>query len=124
VVARAWLHHEHVAERVRLLVGNEPCAYREALAGALQLLRPELDVRLVAPEELDGAVRELRPHLVVCSRLSRAIRSGPVVWVLLYPDGQGQAVLSLAGRRTTTRSVEFAWLLDAVDQTERLLQMS
>ena len=113
-----------VAQPVRVLVANEPCAYREVLAAAVLLLRPHLDVRIVAPGDVDGAVHRLAPHLVVCSRLSPAVLTSPLGWVLLYPGGQGRGVLSMAGRRTTTRSVEFAWVLDALDQTERLLQMN
>ena len=113
-----------MTQPVRVLLANEPCSYREVVAGALRLVRPGLDVFAVDPDDVDDAIRRSAPHLVVCSRLSPAVQTGPLAWVLLYPEGQRRAVLSLAGRRTTTGTVEFAWLLDAVDQTERLLQMN
>jgi hypothetical protein len=107
---------------MRILVANEPRAYREVLAAAVQELRPQVEVSTFEPEDLDDAVVCLDPHLVVCSRLSETVQSHALTWVMLYPEGEAHAEISLAGRRTTVASMEFNALLDVIDQTARLAQ--
>ena len=109
---------------LRVLVANEPCAYREVVAGAFQLLRPRMDVLAVDPADLDQAVCQLQPGLVVCSRLTRAVQAGPLAWVLLYPEGRGCSTVSLAGRQTRAENLAFTQLLDLLDQAERLADLS
>jgi hypothetical protein len=77
----------------RVLVAHEPANYREALAAVLPELRPGLRVRLVEPDDLDAAAARLRPAVVVCSRLSAAVRAHAAAWVLLYPDGEDRAAV-------------------------------
>lgn len=62
-------------ERMHVLVANEPCAYREAITGALQELRPHIEFNAVEPDGLDGEVARLRPHLVVCSQITAAVHN-------------------------------------------------
>ena len=38
---------------LRILVGNEPRSYREAISGAIECMRPDAEVLTVEPEELD-----------------------------------------------------------------------
>ena len=107
-------------DTVRILIANEPRAYREAITAALRALRPHAEVILVEPDRLDGAVLRLAPDLVVCSRLTEAVRACPLAWVLLYPNGKSQAVISFAGQLTTVAGIDFEGLLALVDRTERL----
>src|SRR5439155_15198688 len=62
---------------MRILVANEPRSYREAIAGAVQVLRPHLAVITVEPEDLDEEVMCHNPGLVLCSRRSRVVESWP-----------------------------------------------
>jgi hypothetical protein len=106
---------------MRILVANEPRSYREAIAGAVQVLRPHLAVITVEPEDLDEEVVRHDPGLVLCSRLSRVVESWPCAWVVLYPDGETRAMVSIAGRRrTVTADLPFASLLSLIDETEHL----
>ncbi len=57
--------------RARVLIANEPPAYREVLALALQEMRVPADVTCVEPEDLDSEIVRLAPHLVICSRLTK-----------------------------------------------------
>ena len=108
---------------MRVLVANEPRAYREAIAGAVQVLRPHLAVITVAPEDLDEAVVRHDPGVVLCSRLSRVVETWPRAWVVLYPEGKTRATVSIAGhRRTVTADLPFAGLLSIIDAAERLAQ--
>ena len=113
-----------VTTDMRVLLANEPRAYREVIAAALQARRRHVDVVAVEPAGLDGAVARLAPHLVVCSRPPEAVPVGPLAWVVLYPGGAPQAVVSIAGHRTTVEGIDFDGLLAIVDRTERLAQMS
>ena len=82
--------------RVRVLVANEPRAYRETLVAAVQRLRPHLEVIMVEPAALDAAVRELAPSVVVCSQFTPQVEVAVLAWVVLYPEGHHAAVLGIA----------------------------
>ncbi|MDP9375750.1 MAG: hypothetical protein M3Q65_25530 [Chloroflexota bacterium] len=103
-------------DKVRILVANEPSAYRDVIAAAFRALRPAAEVRPVAPEVLDGEVVCRAPHLVICSALSEIVQTRAHAWVLLYPGGTAQVVTSLAGRRATTADITLEDLLALVDR--------
>ena len=105
---------------MRILVGNEPRFYREVIAATLQELRPHLEVVIVEPEDLDGAVVQCRPQIVLCSRLSEVVETRCLAWVLLYPHGEACVVISVAGRRHTVPDPGLDGLLRVVDQTALL----
>ena len=105
---------------MRILVGNEPHFYREVIAATLQELRPHVEVIIVEPEDLDGAVVQHGPQLVLCSRLSEVVETRCLAWVLLYPHGEARVVISIAGRRHSIPDPGVDGLLDVVDQTELL----
>lgn len=108
-------------EKVRVLVANELRSYREAIGEVFKKLRPHVEVHCVEPEELDGEIVRVRPHLVLCSRLTDAVRT-LFAWVLLYPDGKNRAEVSTAGERMTLFDVELDHLLSILDKTELLLR--
>jgi hypothetical protein len=105
---------------MRIMVANEPRAYREVIAEAFRQLRSDVEVITAEPIELDGAIADLAPDLVVCSQLSEVIETRPLAWILLYPDGQATAIISIQGHRSTSAAIEFTGLLAAVDQAETL----
>jgi len=106
-------------EKMHILVANEPCAYREAITGALRELRPHIEINAAEPEILDGEVARLRPHLVVCSRITGAVQA-LWAWIMLYPDGEDRAEIFTAGERATVDNVEFSDLLSFIDRVELL----
>jgi hypothetical protein len=106
-------------EKMRVLVANDPCIYREVIADVFQELRPHIEVNAVEPEGLESEVARFRPHLVICSRLTVSVQS-LLAWIMLYPDGENQAVVSTAGELTTLVDVEFSHLLSILDKTELL----
>lgn len=105
---------------MRVLVANELCTYRETIADTFQELRPHFEVHCVDPDELDREIARLRPHMVLCSRLTDTVRS-LLAWILLYPDGENRAEISAAGERMTLFDVEFDHLLSILDKIELLL---
>src|SRR3954452_1899963 len=80
-------------EHIRIMVANEPRAYREAIGSALWELRPQTQVTIATPEELDGEVLRLHPHVVVCSELTDAVREHAMTWIVLYPNGKPLVVV-------------------------------
>ena len=110
--------HEAV-ESKRIVVANEPRSYREAMAVACQVVRPEVEVILAEPVDLDAEVMRLDPQLVLCSRLTEGLRTGSRAWVVLYPGGEALAVISVAGHCVTTGDLGFAALAAVIDQATR-----
>ncbi len=108
---------------MRILVANEPCTYREVIADAFRELRPHTEVSAVEPDSLEREVERLRPHLVVCSRLTAAVQS-LLAWVVLYPDGENRALINIAGELVTLVDIEFGHLLSILDDAEQLLWRS
>ena len=107
-------------EKMRILVANDPCTYREAITGALSELRPHVEVSTIEPGGLDGEIERLHPHLVVCSCPCAAAQNGTLSWVMLYPDGDNRAEIVTAGERATVAGIRFGDLLSIVDSTELL----
>jgi hypothetical protein len=105
-----------------MLVANEPRAYREALAAALQELQPHIEVICIEPADLDRNVCQYSPRLVLCSRLTEAVETCCDAWILLYPDRANRAVISVAGRRTVVTNIEFSHVLSVIDEVEPRLR--
>jgi hypothetical protein len=97
--------------RIRVVIGHEPRFYREALAEALRCLRPDLEVMLTEPAALEEVVQRGGASVVVCSRLSPVLMAHALAWVLLYPDGENRAVVSVGGEERTTPGFGIADLL-------------
>jgi hypothetical protein len=109
-------------EQMRIVLANEPRSYREVIAAAFQVLRPHHEVFVVAPDELDHEVTRLAPHMVVCSRVSSAVRTIALAWILLYPGGTSHAEVFEDGTHTTLPEVDFNSLISIMDRTEQLAE--
>ena len=105
---------------MRIIIANEPRAYREVITAAFQLLRPHATVLAVEPADLEREVVRLRPRLVVFSAPSPVVQDHAFAWVLLYPSGATEAVISIGEQRTKVEDLEFDRLLEVFDQVERL----
>ena len=105
---------------MRILVANDPRAYRDVIAGVLRVLFIDAEVITAEPDEVDAAILELTPQIVVCSTLTDTVETHIPAWILLYPGGTGVAVLSIAGQRTSVDGIEFEGLLTLVRQASEL----
>ena len=101
--------------QLHILVANEPSTYRQVLATELPLLRPRFRVLAVDPADLDTAVAQLRPLLVICSRLTEAIRGQAIAAIVLYPDGNDCAFIDTGGQPLRLSSPRLTDLLAAID---------
>ena len=109
---------------MRILVANDPRSYRDVIAGVFRALFVDAEVIAVEPDELDAIILELDPQVIVCSTLTEAVETRIPAWVLLYPEGQGLAVLSIAGQRTRVEGIELDGLLTLVNQAKGLASAS
>lgn len=100
-----------------IVLANEPHAYREVLASALQHLRPHYRTEIATPETLDGTVAQLHPQFVVCNRASAIVQLLARTWIVLYPDGERRAVISVDGCQTSVVDLELERILTLADQT-------
>ena len=107
-------------EKIRVVVANEPRAYRETLADALRNLCPRAEVIIIEPAALHQHLRRFTVHLVLGSELDAEMLTDLFSWVDLYPNGERYAVINIGGERTTVDNLDLAGLLRIVDQTERL----
>jgi hypothetical protein len=105
---------------VRILLANEPRAYRETLAVAFRVLKPNTEVFVIDPDKLDGEVERLSPQLVICSRTTPTVKTQSLAWVELYPEYSSVSVVSVGGERSTIAWIELADLLWIIDRTESL----
>lgn len=101
-------------EPFSVLVANEPRAYREALAGALAALRPDLRVEVRSPDALDAALDRPRPPVVVCSRLTPTVEARACAWIILYPEHESLALLFGPDGGRVVPDPDLADILDAI----------
>src|SRR5919107_5074637 len=104
-----------MSAQVQILVANEPAVYRDVLSSELPRLRPGLTVLLVDPADLDEALAQLRPRLVICNAVTDSIRQFATAALVLDPDGTHRAVLDVEGQQTVLLNPQLTDLLAAVD---------
>jgi hypothetical protein len=90
--------------RLRVLMANEPRAYREGIAAVISQLRPEVEIETVEPETLDPAIGRFSPDMVICSK------------------NASLSVASIGGRRVEYAEIQLPDLLSIVDKAEELAQ--
>jgi hypothetical protein len=105
---------------VRVLVTITPLMYREALASSLQRSRPDIEVRIAAPQDAEQEIRSFGPHLLVRNDTDgledTGVLAGVPCWVeVLYSDSR-DAKISLDGRVEEVRDMSTHELLRVVDR--------
>ena len=101
--------------QLHILVANEPSTYRQLLATELPLLRPQFCILSVDPDHLDTAVAQLRPLLVICSRMTEAIRGRSGATIVLYPGGADIVVAEAGEHLQVLLRPRLSDLLAAID---------
>ncbi|HET7269466.1 MAG TPA: hypothetical protein VFI90_00125 [Rubrobacter sp.] len=108
--------------RPRVLMANEPRAYREGIAAVIGQLRPEVEVTTVEPSALDASINRFSPDMVICSKATDALKGRVRVWVELYPENAAWSVASIGGKRMEYDEIQLPDLLFIVDKAEELAQ--
>lgn len=99
----------------RVLVGNSPRSFREAVAGAIRHLRPGLNVIDVDPSELAAAIADRVPDIVICTRLPADVPAAVHTWIVLGLDEESHAIIAVDGQMRTVTLFQFAALLSVID---------
>jgi hypothetical protein len=108
--------HDTGARGMRALIANEPSIYREVISAALKELRPDIEIFISEPDDLEGEFLRILPQLVVCSRPTKLVEREAPAWVELYPGGASHAVVKcLDGSRRTLPTMDFDTLLSILD---------
>lgn len=105
-----------------VLLANEPGAYRSLLATELPFLRPDLRVLEVNPADLEAAISDLRPAVVICSRTTESFRGFEFATFVLYPDGDDSLIQTIGGKDQAITSPRLSDILIAIDRVLSLQQ--
>ena len=109
---------------LRILLANEPRSYRETLAAAFRILKPNTEVFVIDPDKLDGEVERLSPQLVICSRKTRTVETRSLAWVELYPEDRSVSVVSVGEKRSTVAEIGLGDLLMVIERADTLARES
>jgi hypothetical protein len=101
-----------------VLLANEPLAYRQALARVLETQRPDIQVVTVSPDELDTAIQQHAPFLVICDRLTELVEKCVGTWIELYPAGARRVTSSFRGVEETAGDLDLPALLAFLERAE------
>ena len=107
-------------QQLRIVLANEPRAYRDVMAAAFRRLRPQVEVVTVEPDDLDAYLARCEPVVVVYSRQNEVVPVRSFAWVLLYPDGENCATVSVAREQTSFVDMQLDDLLGVLDRTMAL----
>jgi len=106
--------------RPRVLMANEPRAYREGIAAVISQLRPAVEVETVEPHALDDSILRYAPDMVICSKATETLKVRVKVWVELYPENGAISVANIGGRRMEYTEIQLPDLLSIVDKAGEL----
>lgn len=100
----------------RVVLANEPRSYRQAIAGALQALRPDVEFEEIEPDNIDAEVGRRAPELLICSIATPAVQAAVPSWVELYTDHGSISSVSIHLEKSTVDGIEIPDLLQIVDR--------
>jgi hypothetical protein len=105
---------------VRVLVAIEPKMYREVLAFHLRQQRPQSEVVLASPENLEATAERTRPHLTIANEVPPMLKEMGF-WVEVPTDGWLDTHISADGYSATLHDVSLEDLVAVVDKAEEEL---
>ena len=103
-----------------VLLANEPRAYRETIAVALGMLCPDKIVMVAEPDRLDEFIDEHHPHVVLCSHLTKTVEEQVPTWAVLYPDGSGETIVQIDGRRMKIPEIQLNGIVRLIQEPNDL----
>ena len=97
--------------------------YRQAVALAVLRYRPDAEVLIASPEDLDRQAKSFAPHAVVRNDDGEelGVPEGVVCWVGVMITDSMNARISVGGRVTDAHDVTVEELLAALDEAEVLV---
>ena len=110
--------------RVLVSFEEESHVFMEAMADAIRVLRPNVEVATANADELETAVKRLDPHLVICSP---SLLHNPVdnrlACIELSPELDRSSRFRIGERRWESTNPTLGKILRVVDETNILSGM-
>ena len=106
---------------MRIVIATKPRSYREAIAGALRIIRPHLKVAIVEPGSFGTEVSRLAPELAIYSPPNELPCDNGCTWIELPEDTVVPATVCREGRRSEISGLDLKGLVAVIDETERAL---
>ncbi|WP_119068929.1 hypothetical protein [Rubrobacter indicoceani] len=100
----------------KLLVANEWRSYQEAIAGIVELERPDIEVIRVNWMNLDAEITKQRPQFVICNRITPAMESAVPFWIELHPDDGPVSRVGFGGEVRIIQNLEVSDILGVLDE--------
>jgi hypothetical protein len=90
--------------------------YRETIAAALRVLRPETEVKSTTLEELEGELERFDPQVVICSGHKEVESGTRLIWIELSVDPLMPTKISVGGRHFEQTNPTVEELLEIIDE--------
>ena len=103
---------------IRVLVAFEESyrVYRETIAAALGILRPDTEVKSTTLEELEGELECFDPQVVICSGDKEVELGTRLVWIELSVDPFMPTKISVGGRHFERMNPTMEELLEVIEE--------
>jgi hypothetical protein len=90
--------------------------YRETIAAALRVLRPETEVKSTTLEELEGELERFDPEIVICSGHKEVEPGTRLAWIELPVDPFMPTKISVGGRHYERTNPTMEELLEVIEE--------
>jgi hypothetical protein len=107
--------------RVLIVYEDSHRSYGEAMEGAIQTLRPGVEVELAHLRELEAKLERFDPHLVVSNQPNTVEPGSRVAWFTLSDDPEEPSEVCIDGQRRGLENPGLEEVLATIDETEDLL---
>jgi hypothetical protein len=94
-------------------------AYRGAIAAAIKILRPDVEVKTVELEELGGTVERFEPDLVIGSGFDKEDMRGVPGWVGFSLDPANSTTVHVCGNHSEIVNPTLDNLLAIIEEVEQ-----
>jgi hypothetical protein len=95
--------------------------YRDVIAAAIQISRPDVEIVCVGLDALEEKVRDFDPHMVICSLPATAVLDEIPGWVELSLDLSRPTIVSIKGHHVEQgHRMGLEQLLNVFDEVEQL----
>ena len=115
------LPRHEIVLKIKILITFEDTyyAYQGALAAAINILRPEVEVKTVEPEELRGMVERFEPDMVIGSGFNEENMRGVPAWVGLSLDPASSTRVNVCGNYSEIVNPTLDKLLEIIEEVEQ-----
>ena len=90
--------------------------YRDTIAAAFRILRPETEVKSTTLEELEEELERFDPEVVICSGHEEVELCSRLAWIELSVDPTMSTKISVGGRHFERTNPTVEELLEVIDE--------